>query len=274
MVLFIDLRVQCGADVDNQGYDHTARAGQNKSNRQHLNSTHRVRHSPSSRLASIRPMDDKYDWEVWDPTSLSFRHHMIAGIFAGVSEHIVFFPIDTVRVRFPTASGDFLDDTPGGLFRRNPSQYQGPARRLPCGGGLSRRCIPGSTSFALPFTRRGMQSSTQSTTSFGSTCIHRDGEFFGEACLPRSARASPPTHCTFRFTSPQRPIWEERTTNISTTIDFGLLHRSACECLRDRRRSRICRPRCGHDTAGCGEAEDAAGSIPPSLRRFSLHPEE
>ena len=199
---------------------------------------------------------------------------MIAGIFAGVSEHIVFFPIDTVRVRFPTASGDFLDDTPGGLFRRNPSQYQGPARRLPCGGGLSRRCIPGSTSFALPFTRRGMQSSTQSTTSFGSTCIHRDGEFFGEACLPRSARASPPTHCTFRFTSPQRPIWEERTTNISTTIDFGLLHRSACECLRDRRRSRICRPRCGHDTAGCGEAEDAAGSLPPSLRRFSLHPEE
>ena len=149
MVLFIDLRVQCGADVDNQGYDHTTRAGQNKSNRQHLNSTHRVRHSPSSRLASIRPMDDKYDWEVWDPTSLSFRHHMIAGIFAGVSEHIVFFPIDTVRVRFPTASGDFLDDTPGGLFRRNPSQYQGPARRLPCGGGLSRRAARHSPFISL-----------------------------------------------------------------------------------------------------------------------------
>lgn len=43
-------------------------------------------------------MDDKYDWEVWDPTSLSFRHHMLAGIAAGVSEHIVFFPIDTLRV--------------------------------------------------------------------------------------------------------------------------------------------------------------------------------
>ena len=43
-------------------------------------------------------MDDKYDWEVWDPTSLSFRHHMLAGIAAGVAEHIVFFPIDTLRV--------------------------------------------------------------------------------------------------------------------------------------------------------------------------------
>lgn len=62
-------------------------------------------------------MDDKYDWEVWDPTSLSFRHHMIAGILAGVSEHIVFFPIDTVRVRFLSASGNFVDDTSGGLFQ-------------------------------------------------------------------------------------------------------------------------------------------------------------
>ena len=44
-------------------------------------------------------MEDKYDWEVWDPTSLSFRQHTIAGIAAGVSEHIVVFPIDTLRVR-------------------------------------------------------------------------------------------------------------------------------------------------------------------------------
>ena len=44
-------------------------------------------------------MEDKYDWEVWDPTRLSFRQHTIAGIVAGVSEHIVFFPIDTLRIR-------------------------------------------------------------------------------------------------------------------------------------------------------------------------------
>ncbi|KNB42661.1 mitoferrin-like protein [Blastocystis sp. subtype 4] len=43
-------------------------------------------------------MEDKYDWEEWDPSSLSFRQHMVAGCVAGVSEHIVFFPIDTLRV--------------------------------------------------------------------------------------------------------------------------------------------------------------------------------
>ena len=43
-------------------------------------------------------MEDKYDWEEWDPSSLSFRQHMVAGCIAGVSEHIVFFPIDTLRV--------------------------------------------------------------------------------------------------------------------------------------------------------------------------------
>ena len=53
-------------------------------------------------------MEDKYDWEVWDPTSLSFRHHMIAGIFAGVSEHIVFFPIDTVRTTLQAVSPDAI----------------------------------------------------------------------------------------------------------------------------------------------------------------------
>lgn len=43
-------------------------------------------------------MEGKYDWEEWDPSSLSFRQHMVAGCVAGVSEHIVFFPIDTLRV--------------------------------------------------------------------------------------------------------------------------------------------------------------------------------
>ena len=43
-------------------------------------------------------MDDKYDWEVWDEQSTTFQQHMFAGCIAGVSEHIVFFPIDTLRV--------------------------------------------------------------------------------------------------------------------------------------------------------------------------------
>lgn len=46
----------------------------------------------------------KFQWKInmtgkeWDPSSLSFRQHMVAGCVAGVSEHIVFFPIDTLRV--------------------------------------------------------------------------------------------------------------------------------------------------------------------------------
>ena len=43
-------------------------------------------------------MSDDMDWEEWDSSSLSFGHHMIAGCIAGVSEHIAFFPIDTLRV--------------------------------------------------------------------------------------------------------------------------------------------------------------------------------
>lgn len=43
-------------------------------------------------------MDDKYDWEEWDRSATTFGQHMIAGCIAGVSEHIVFFPIDTLRV--------------------------------------------------------------------------------------------------------------------------------------------------------------------------------
>ena len=43
-------------------------------------------------------MSDEYDWEVWDESKTTFRQHVIAGCFAGVSEHVVFFPIDTLRV--------------------------------------------------------------------------------------------------------------------------------------------------------------------------------
>lgn len=43
-------------------------------------------------------MDDKYDWEEWDRSATTFGQHMMAGCIAGVSEHIVFFPIDTLRV--------------------------------------------------------------------------------------------------------------------------------------------------------------------------------
>ena len=75
-----------------------------------------------------------------------------------------------------------------------------------------------------------MQSSMRSTTSFGSTYIHRDGEFYGEACLLLCALVFLRMHCIFPFTNRQRPIWEERTTNISTTIElefFTTVHANA-----------------------------------------------
>jgi hypothetical protein len=33
----------------------------------------------------------------WDPTKLSFVDHMIAGSFAGLAEHVVMFPLDTLK---------------------------------------------------------------------------------------------------------------------------------------------------------------------------------
>lgn len=43
-------------------------------------------------------MDDAFDWEEWDRDTTTFKQHMIAGCAAGVSEHVVFFPVDTLRV--------------------------------------------------------------------------------------------------------------------------------------------------------------------------------
>lgn len=37
------------------------------------------------------------DWEDWDPKEGSFVHHMIAGSFAGVAEHALMFPVDTIK---------------------------------------------------------------------------------------------------------------------------------------------------------------------------------
>ena len=41
--------------------------------------------------------EDDLEWEEWDPHSISFGHHMIAGSFAGLVEHVSIFPIDTLK---------------------------------------------------------------------------------------------------------------------------------------------------------------------------------
>lgn len=42
-------------------------------------------------------VDDDLEWEEWNPRQISFVHHMIAGSFAGLGEHICIFPIDTLK---------------------------------------------------------------------------------------------------------------------------------------------------------------------------------
>lgn len=41
--------------------------------------------------------EDELDWEEWNPSKISFHHHMIAGSAAGLVEHIGMFPIDTIK---------------------------------------------------------------------------------------------------------------------------------------------------------------------------------
>ncbi|KAL9179106.1 hypothetical protein ACHAXT_000148 [Thalassiosira profunda] len=45
------------------------------------------------------PPPDDLDWEEWDAASspLSFGHHCLAGSFAGVAEHTLLYPLDTVK---------------------------------------------------------------------------------------------------------------------------------------------------------------------------------
>jgi solute carrier family 25 (mitochondrial iron transporter), member 28/37 len=37
------------------------------------------------------------DWEDWDPSQGKFTHHMIAGSLAGITEHTIMFPVDTIK---------------------------------------------------------------------------------------------------------------------------------------------------------------------------------
>ena len=44
-----------------------------------------------------QPIED-LDWEEWDSSNgLSFTHHCLAGSFAGVAEHTLLYPLDTVK---------------------------------------------------------------------------------------------------------------------------------------------------------------------------------
>ena len=44
-----------------------------------------------------RDNTDDVDWEEWDPSRISFVHHMIAGSVAGLAEHVTIYPVDTIK---------------------------------------------------------------------------------------------------------------------------------------------------------------------------------
>eukprot|EP00580_Thalassiosira_gravida_P017867 CAMPEP_0201660218 /NCGR_PEP_ID=MMETSP0494-20130426/2896_1 /ASSEMBLY_ACC=CAM_ASM_000839 /TAXON_ID=420259 /ORGANISM="Thalassiosira gravida, Strain GMp14c1" /LENGTH=203 /DNA_ID=CAMNT_0048137997 /DNA_START=224 /DNA_END=835 /DNA_ORIENTATION=+ len=54
--------------------------------------------SSTSTSTSTTPPED-LEWEEWDSTTspLSFGHHCLAGSFAGVAEHTLLYPLDTVK---------------------------------------------------------------------------------------------------------------------------------------------------------------------------------
>ncbi|KAL7453238.1 hypothetical protein ACHAWC_006904 [Mediolabrus comicus] len=53
--------------------------------------------SPSSSSSPPTIIED-LDWEEWDSSGgLSFTHHCLAGSFAGVAEHTLLYPLDTVK---------------------------------------------------------------------------------------------------------------------------------------------------------------------------------
>ncbi len=55
--------------------------------------------------------DDDLEWEEWNPSKISFVHHMIAGSFAGLTEHISIFPIDTLKTHLQCERCGSFDQT-------------------------------------------------------------------------------------------------------------------------------------------------------------------
>ena len=50
-------------------------------------------------MANNNQPPEDLEWEEWDSTTspLSFFHHCLAGSFAGVAEHTLLYPLDTVK---------------------------------------------------------------------------------------------------------------------------------------------------------------------------------
>ena len=51
----------------------------------------------SSSTDQSKTDEDDLEWEEWNPSTISFYNHMIAGSVAGLVEHISLFPVDTIK---------------------------------------------------------------------------------------------------------------------------------------------------------------------------------
>lgn len=49
-------------------------------------------------MENIQIEEDFMEWEEWNPQHGSFMHHVISGSIAGVVEHTIMFPVDTIKV--------------------------------------------------------------------------------------------------------------------------------------------------------------------------------
>lgn len=93
-------RREVGAEVAPfvDGNNLPGRANVPMDQQQHHREEDPPRRLPQESQQSSRPVED-LEWEEWDPSSspLTFADHCLAGSFAGVAEHTLLYPLDTVK---------------------------------------------------------------------------------------------------------------------------------------------------------------------------------
>ena len=69
------------------------------------------RSTSSTGLAVAGEHGMELEYEEWDPSTTPFYHHCIAGSVAGVMEHLLMYPFDTIKTHLQTATITTTDAT-------------------------------------------------------------------------------------------------------------------------------------------------------------------
>mmetsp|Transcript_14227 Transcript_14227/g.21045 ORF Transcript_14227/g.21045 Transcript_14227/m.21045 type:complete len:351 (+) Transcript_14227:184-1236(+) len=95
----------------------------------------------------VEAMSD-LDWEDWDPSQGNFVHHMLAGSMAGIAEHTLMFPIDTIKTHVQC-----MRECPGNM-KNSPGMRaieglrgQGPLRLWRGVGTMFMGCVPAHATY-------------------------------------------------------------------------------------------------------------------------------